>query len=60
MRRDFGGGNKRDATWEQDKPQNRGKRDEFLGAADYSNPAFEEYYKEQVCCLCVGGLKKGK
>jgi len=47
LRRDFGKGpNKRDDAFREDKPQF--KRNEFLGAADLQNEAFEEYYQHQV------------
>lgn len=52
MRRDFGKGeNRRGDNWEGGKQAaapRAAKHNQFLGAVDLSNPAFEEYYKEQV------------
>lgn len=52
MRRDFGKGeNRRGDNWEGGKQAaapRAAKHNQFLGAMDLSNPAFEEYYKEQV------------
>ena len=53
MRRDFKGKgeDKREDSW-KGKPA-AGNKDTFLNVADYNNEVFEEYYKQQVCFLCV-------